>query len=188
MTALGAVRRLLACSLAVLALGGGVTGCMTVTGRHTGAHRPGYSAGHVPSDESLGVRTPFRRCRRSPGPVPVGSTSADAAADIARALAGPARRRPCCSTSALLVRGLQAMSQLVQTPGVHQVLTRNYHTVRGRGPLRPQHGAGRALCPGGHQRHPGAGRALPDGACSRATTRAASPTPATSARTSSPTP
>jgi thiol-disulfide isomerase/thioredoxin len=129
MSAPGVVRRLLACLLAVLALGG----CMTVTGRHAGARRPGYAGERTPSDESLGVATPFPSLPAVvPAAVPDGyDPAADAAADIDRALAASRKdgRPVLLDFGSAWCEDCRAMSALVRTPGVHQVLARNYHTV-----------------------------------------------------------
>jgi len=124
MTVLGAVRRVLVgavvCALLAFALGG----CMTVTGRHRL---------RLPSDESLGLARPFPPLPAvALDPVPDGyDPSADAAADIDQALAAARRdgRPVLVDFGASWCTDCRAMSALVRTPGLHQVLARNYHLV-----------------------------------------------------------
>jgi len=124
MTALGAVRRALVCAVACGLLLFALGGCMTVTG----LHRP-----RTPSDESLGLASPFPSLPAVVlDPVPDGyDPSADAADDIAQALAAARKdgRPVLVDFGAAWCTDCRAMSALVRTPGVHQVLARNYHTV-----------------------------------------------------------
>ncbi|QMU73177.1 co-chaperone YbbN [Streptacidiphilus sp. P02-A3a] len=129
MTALGAVRRALACTLTgallVLALGG----CVTVTGRRTAAaHSP-----RTPSDESVGLARPFPSLPAvALAPVPDGyDPSADASAAIDRALAAARRdgRPVLVDFGSSWCADCQAMAALIRTAGLHQVLARNYHLV-----------------------------------------------------------
>jgi len=124
MTALGAVRRALVCTVACGLLLFALGGCMTVTG----LHRP-----RTPSDESLGLASPFPSLPAVVlDPVPDGyDPSADAADDIAQALAAARKdgRPVLVDFGAAWCTDCRAMSALVRTPGVHQVLARNYHTV-----------------------------------------------------------
>jgi thiol-disulfide isomerase/thioredoxin len=124
MTALGAVRRVLVCAVACALLVFALDGCVTVRGLHRL---------RLPSDESLGLARPFPSLPVvALDPVPIGyDPSADAAADINQALAAARRdgRPVLLDFGASWCTDCQAMSELVQTPGVHQVLARNYHLV-----------------------------------------------------------
>ena len=128
MTALGAVRRALACGLVCSLLMFALDGCVTVTGRHAGAR-----GRHPSSSEGLGLARPFPSLPVvTPAPVPDSyDPSADAAADIDRALAAARLdgRPVLLDFGSAWCTDCQAMSELVRTPGVHQVLARNYHTV-----------------------------------------------------------
>lgn len=124
MTALGAVRRALACILGCSLLMLALDGCVTVAGR---------LGGYRSSSEGLGLARPFPSLPAvAPAPVPDGyDPSADAAADIARALAAARHdgRPVLLDFGSGWCTDCRAMSELVRTPGVHQVLARNYHTV-----------------------------------------------------------
>ncbi|QMU79666.1 hypothetical protein GXW83_32175 [Streptacidiphilus sp. PB12-B1b] len=134
MTGLRAASRALAWALAVLVLGGCLGGCVTVVGRG----RPAAGAGAAgrpgqPSDESLGLARPFLSLPPvTLDPVPDSyDPAADASDDVARALAAArADGRPVLlDFGSAWCEDCRAMSALVDTPGVHQVLARNYHTV-----------------------------------------------------------
>jgi thiol-disulfide isomerase/thioredoxin len=131
MTGLRAASRALAWTLAVLVLGGCLGGCVTVQGRG----RPGAGARHPgdPSDESLGLARPFLSLAPvALDPVPDSyDPAADASDAVAQALAAARRdgRPVLLDFGSAWCEDCRAMSALVDTPGVHQVLARNYHTV-----------------------------------------------------------
>ena len=124
MTVLGAVRRVLVCAVACALLAFSLSGCMTVTGRHWL---------RSPSDESLGLARPFPSLPAvAMDPVPDGyDPTADAAAAIDQALAAARKdgRPVLVDFGSAWCTDCQAMAALVRTPGVHQVLARNYHLV-----------------------------------------------------------
>ena len=126
MTGPRAATRVLSWTLAVLLLGGCLSGCVTVNGR-------GSAASRVPSSDSLGLASPFLPLPSvSLAPVPDSyDPYADAPDDVARALAAARRdgRPVLIDFGSAWCDDCRAMSRLVDTPGVHQVLARNYHTV-----------------------------------------------------------
>jgi thiol-disulfide isomerase/thioredoxin len=115
----------LAAALALL----GLSGCVEVRGR---ALPPAHRTGSASSD-SLGLARPFLPLPAiTPAAVPDGYDPArDAAADVAAALAASrADGRPVLlDFGSTWCDDCRALSTLVQNPGVHQILARNYHLV-----------------------------------------------------------
>ena len=118
----------LAAVLALLLLG--VSGCVVVHGRG-GAAAP-HRARSVSSD-SLGLARPFLPLPAvTPAAVPDGyDPSADASAELTAALAAArADGRPVLlDFGASWCEDCRALTALVRDPGVHQVLSRDYHLV-----------------------------------------------------------
>ncbi|MFC1418522.1 thioredoxin family protein [Streptacidiphilus cavernicola] len=110
-----------------------LSGCVVVGGRPVGgpaggANRPGGVSG-----DSMGLARPFLPLPVvAPAAVPEGyDPSADAAADLAAALAAArADGRPVLlDFGSSWCEDCQALTTLVQSPGVHQLLARDYHLV-----------------------------------------------------------
>ena len=108
-----------------------LSGCVVVHGRPVTASAQGGRGGV--SGDSVGVADPFPPLPSvSPAAVPDGyDASADASADIAAALAAArADGRPVLlDFGASWCEDCQALTTLVRSAGVHQILSRDYHVV-----------------------------------------------------------